>query len=234
MNKIIRCYNCGKLLKKGEITKEHIPARTLFEGFDSEHKVNRITVYACFNCNHHYSPTDEEFRNLIGVISKHYDNYSITDKAVKSITKNSGFDRLCCDSLGKVIGVSFKQQTIEDFHKKNFKGLFYFQYGLPLPQNYELLVNIDENDFSQSTLSVLNYLQRFFKSKYSGHPNILSFCLQPLREIKRNPDKKDLDYKDNENIYACLLTYNQEHTALVYAIKTDYLTKIKHIKSLIL
>ena len=50
-----RCYNCGKILKPNEITREHIPARNLFEGYDEQYKVQRITVKACRKCNQEYS-----------------------------------------------------------------------------------------------------------------------------------------------------------------------------------
>ncbi len=45
-NKI--CYNCGKELENKDVTREHIPSRNLFEGYDEKFKVNRITVSVCF------------------------------------------------------------------------------------------------------------------------------------------------------------------------------------------
>jgi len=62
------CYNCGKELEKKDVTREHIPSKNLFEGYDEKFKVNRITVSACYECNNKYSPTDEQFRNMIGII----------------------------------------------------------------------------------------------------------------------------------------------------------------------
>ena len=35
MDEIIRCYNCGKIIDNDK-TREHIPARTLFEGYDEK------------------------------------------------------------------------------------------------------------------------------------------------------------------------------------------------------
>lgn len=167
MDEIIRCYNCGKFIDNDK-TREHIPARTLFEGYDEKYKVNRITVPACFDCNNKYSPTDEEFRNMIGIIAKRKENNRIADKSVKSISrKETGFNRLYFSPFGKVTGVEFCQQPIEEFHKKNFKGLFYYQYGYPLSDNYELLVNVDENDYSEFTLVAIEYLKEFFEWKYS-------------------------------------------------------------------
>ena len=59
------CYNCSKELVENEITREHIPARTLFDGYGNEFKTNRITVPACLECNNKYSKCDEVLRNLI-------------------------------------------------------------------------------------------------------------------------------------------------------------------------
>ena len=229
---MIKCYNCGKELSKKEITREHIPAKTLFEGYDENYKVNRITVPACFDCNNKYSPTDEEFRNMIGIIAKRKTNNSITDKSIKSILrKENGLERLQFNPFGKVTGVEFCQQPIEEFHKKNFKGLFYYQYGFPLSDNYELAVNIDENDYSEFTLGVIGYLKEFFEWKNSGHKDILSYCIQPFRLGINKTDKNDLELSNNENIIAGAFIYNQEHAALVFAVRKEYLEKIKKRKT---
>lgn len=59
------CYNCGIELEDKDVTREHIPARNLFEGYDEKYKVNRLTVPACLKCNGQYSPTDEEFSSYV-------------------------------------------------------------------------------------------------------------------------------------------------------------------------
>lgn len=222
-----RCYNCGKELDNNS-TKEHIPARALFDGYDEKYKTNRITVPACFDCNNKYSTTDEEFRNMIGIMAKHTENNAVTDNAVKSILrKDTEHKRLLVDSSMEVRGVTFSQQTIEDFHKKNFMGLFYHQYGYPLPANYKLVVDICENGRSEFAQHMIDYLNNLFEKKVSGHEDILSYCLQPVREKITNPDKKDLPLNKDENIIACMLTYNQEHTALVYAIREERYEQIE-------
>ena len=232
MDEIIRCYNCGKIIDNDK-TREHIPARTLFEGYDEKYKVNRITVPACFDCNNKYSPTDEEFRNMIGIIAKRKENNRIADKSVKSISrKETGFNRLYFSPFGKVTGVEFCQQPIDEFHKKNFKGLFYYQYGYPLSDNYELLVNVDENDYSEFTLAAIEYLKNLFEWKYSGHEDILSYCIQPFRPGINKTDKNDLELSNNENVITGAFIYNQEHAALVFAVRKEYLEEIKKRKTL--
>lgn len=172
MNKKVKCYNCGKELGENEVTKEHIPARTLFDGYTDRYKKNRITVPACFECNNFYSFTDENFRNLIGIIATQEGNNVIAEKSINSILrKKSEYSRLNFYN-GEVVGVDFNEQKIIEFHKKNFKGLFYHQYGFPLTKDYELVVNINENDNTEFTLCVIGYLKDFFEWKYSGHKNI--------------------------------------------------------------
>ena len=228
MKKVERCYNCGKELQDGQETREHIPAKTLFNGYDSKYKTNRITVPACFNCNNKYSITDEEFRNMIGISSNWGRNDYITEQSVKSIIRKSpDLSHLRFDLCGRVTGVEFCENHIIDFHKKNFKGIFYNQYGYPLPDDYELFVNIDENDHSEFTSGIIGYLKEFFELKYSGHEDIFSYCIQPLRLGVKKKDKDDLKLENNENIIVAMLVYNRVHGALVYAIRKEYLDCIR-------
>jgi hypothetical protein len=226
------CYNCGIELDEKDVTREHIPAKNLFEGYDEKYKVNRITVPACLTCNGQYSPTDEEFRNMIGIIAKNKANNKIIDKSVRSILrKDSTKQRLAFDGFGKVSGVSFNEIPIENYHKKNFKGLFYYQYGKILPDGYELFVNINENDWSETTLWILGYLKQLFQRKYSGHPDIMEYVIQPFRQNNENPQKHDLKPTENENIFFGYMDYNKEHSALVIAVRKAWLEEIKKQKN---
>jgi len=225
------CYNCGIPIDDKDVTREHIPARNLFEGYDEKYKVNRITVPACSKCNGQYSPTDEEFRNMIGVIAKNKANNKLTEKAVRSIIrKDTSLQRLEYNEFGKVSGVTFNEIPIENYHKKNFKGLFYFQYGKYLSDDYQLSVNIDENDWSDITLGIIGYLKELFNWKFSGHPDILKYIIQPFRLGITNPSKEDLKPAEKENMFVGILDYNNEHAALVFALKKSYLEELKNRK----
>lgn len=228
MKKRERCYNCGKELLAGQVTKEHIPAKALFNGYDPKYKDNRITVPACFDCNNKYSITDEEFRNMIGISSNRKENNYIAEQSVRSIIrKTSDYSRLRYDISGNVTGVEFHEKHIVDFHIKNFKGLFYYQYGFPLPNNYELRVNIDEDDHSEFTSGVIGYLNEYFQWRCSGHKDIFSYCLQPFRYGLNKNNRDDLELEGNENIIVGALIYNKQHGALVYAIRKEYLEHIE-------
>lgn len=219
------CYNCGIEIDSNESTSEHIPAKCLFDGYDEKYKVNRITVDACSKCNGGFNPTDEEFRNMIGIISKNKENNKLTEKSVRSILrKDKQLTRLDYNGLNKVSGVSFSKGTIEDFHKKNFKGLFKYQYGKVLPDNYELWVNIDENDWSDITKGMLGFCE-MFDWKHSGHPDIFKYKLQPFRVGIENPTKQDLKPLIDEPFYVCLMDYNREHVSLVFVFNKDKLGK---------
>jgi len=212
------CYNCGVELDKETETREHIPAKNLFEGFDEKYKMNRITVAACQKCNGLYSPTDEEFRNMMGIISKKDEDKQITEKSVRSVLrKDKGHERLHFDELGMVSGVTFSQGTIEEFHIKNFKGLFMHEYGNVLPDAYQIIVNIDENDWSQRTRVILGFFE-LFEWKHSGHPDIFQYKLQPFRVGIKDHDKADLIPVEDEPMYGCLMKYNNQHVALVIGL----------------
>ena len=154
-----RCYNCGKIIKEKEVTKEHIPAKNLFEGYDEKYKVQRITVLACLKCNQQYSPTDEDFRNMIGAIAKRKENNAITNKTKRSLLrKDPARKTFTIDSLGKISGITLNEITVEEYHKKNFKGLFLNQYGeIFNEKKYSIYVNIDEDDWSLPTLGILGF-----------------------------------------------------------------------------
>lgn len=220
-SKILRCYNCGRILTKDNCTREHIPAQALYDGYENSFKKDRITVPACLECNNKYSITDEEFRNIIGACSNIVENSAITGKAVKSIVRKKNPVKFLGDGS---IGVEFKEHFLNDFHKKNFKGLFYYQYGKVLPKRFELFVNVDENDWSDLTQGIITYLKAGFEWKYSGHPDIFSYCLQPFRTnlvFDTSNKKQDLVPSESDNIFVCAMKYNRTHAALVYAINTE-------------
>jgi hypothetical protein len=224
------CYNCGIELVKGQNkTKEHVPPQNLFAGYEAKDKENRITVPACFDCNNKYSDCDEEFRNLVGIITKNEENSGVTSKTGRGLSRN--FEKV----KGKIKFIAPGEMTLEvdrdkiiEFHKKNFKALYYKQFGHCLPADYEIMVNIDENDSSKGTEAFIAYLDSNFKWKVSGSEKILKYIIQPIRTDWNNSDKSiDLDLNENEPVIGGLMVYNQTHGALVVAAKKDRLNKKK-------
>lgn len=219
-----QCYNCGDPVSKkdGTETREHIPAQNLFEGFGEEYKKNRIVVPSCKKCNGDSSLIDEEFRDVIGVISDRDELGGISKKAASAIiTKKKQFDRLTLDETGSVIGVSFDKSKIHANHVKIFKGLYYHQYKKPITDEYKIVALIDPDDVSQACI---NYLMDNFEMKFSGHPDILSYTLQPFREDLINPTKADLIPEEKERLFVSIQKYSQAHAGLVMAT-CDYIPR---------
>jgi hypothetical protein len=220
----MECYNCGKEVSKKDstLTREHIPAQNLFAGYGDEYKKNRIVVPSCKTCNNGSHKVDEEFRNLIGTISERDDLGTISKNTAKSIiNRNKQFDRLLIEQ-GKVKGVKFNEKLVLDNHIKIFKGLFYHQYGKPIGLEYKIVATINPTNF---TGSCVNYLMNTFDFKFSGHPDIFKYILQPFREGVNNPSKQDLEPDENEGYFVCLIEYNKSHAAMVLATNKDLVKK---------
>lgn len=220
------CYNCGIELVIGKNrTKEHIPPQNLFAGFDAKDKDNRITVPACFDCNNKYSKVDEEFRNLIGAVTGSEENSEITAKTGRGLSRNfTKFkDRIRFIAPGNMT-FDLDEDKIVDFHKKNFKGLYYMHFRHTLPDRYEISVNINESDSSFNTEAIITFLDSNFDWKVSGSDRILKYIIQPIRSNWKNLNKSiDLDIIKDEQIIGGLMVYNQTHAALVVAVNTKVL-----------
>lgn len=215
------CYNCGAPIskKEGTETKEHIPAQNLFAGFGDEYKKNRIVVPACLKCNRETAHVDEEFRNVIGAISNFSELQAISQNAAKAmITYKRQFNRLHLDDKGSVVAIEFDKKLILDNHVKIFKGLFYHQYKHPIGKEYKIVAFIDPDD---STAAYINYLMENFNWKYSGHPDIFDYILQPFREDINNPSKKDLAPAKDEPFFMSAQRYNKSHAAVVIATSRE-------------
>jgi len=214
------CYNCGIEITRTNKSKEHIPAQALFEGYSIAHKFNRITVPSCKDCNNNYSIIDEEFKNLIGVINNAPERNTITKKAVWAILHfGQKKKRLVFDRTGRVGGVVFDANQIELFHKKNFKGIFYKEYGYPISEDFNIVVDINENDYSEGILSSIGYLQYHFNWKVSGHKDIFQYIIQPFRQNLSEGIHQDIIPNNTDTHFLALMKYNQSHVAFVGASK---------------
>ncbi|MBN1414853.1 MAG: hypothetical protein JW973_07115 [Bacteroidales bacterium] len=214
------CYNCNSTITKQNKSKEHIPAKALFYGYNDikYHLFKRITVWGCRDCNNQYSTIDEEFRNLIGTINNSPQREALTKKSILSILRlKKNHPRLKFDNQGRIAGVTFDVAQLELFHIKNFKGIFYHEYGLPISDNYEILVNINEADYSDGLLGSIGYLQNNFSWKKSGHEDIFRYIIQPFRENLPDGIHGDIKPEEIEPFFLSLMEYNKSHAALVIA-----------------
>lgn len=218
----MNCYNCQIPLTRAQNHKEHIPAKCLFDGFPNQYKNNRITVPACYKCNQKYSPLDEEFRNLIGLINKHPEAVELTEKTTRSIEgRFSRKARLLYNRFSKKpIAMQFNLNDIENTHIKNFKGLYYHLFSHCIPENYKIVAHFDKNFQSEKSQRLVNYLTNNFPFKVSGHENVFRYILQPFR-ANYQFDGSDIVPIPDEKYFLALLSYTKNHAALVLAERQE-------------
>lgn len=199
------CYNCGCELTKNEKTREHIPMKALYKGYSKDNLIEPVTVPACNACNNQYSKIEEDFRNLIALwsINERVDISSgVLHKALRS-------PKL----LSKIIKsndcyITYNTQDYIDVHIKNFKGLYYHQYGMPLPSTYKINVLedlSDKNNASQELILLLKVMKERVKSKdllVIGHKDIFQYKIENLGFA-----------------IMCDMVYFKRLTACVYAYK---------------
>ena len=231
-----RCYDCGIKLNKHNKTKEHIPAQNLFSGYSHEYKTNRLTVPACNKCNSKYSKIDQEIRDVIGVINNKNENQKeITQKAIKNIMRFRNWQKRV-DMYGKEtienISVSFSYENLKQLHIKNFKGVFYYKYQIPLPENYytEIIAEGDETDTKLTLIKEMfkDYLNEKPWSE-SGHKDIFSF---KSSMIKLNKPNFKYDFSETQNVdesdfIVAEFYYHNSINPMVFAAKNTILNKVK-------
>jgi hypothetical protein len=215
------CFICHKEIsrKAGNETVEHIPMRSLFEGYESEHKINRITVPCCRECNNETSLLDEEFRNFIGSISDSPRHIGMADKTVKSVLDyRKMYDRIHEDPDTGRLGLLTPVEAVAEYQKKIFRGLFYHQYKITLPPNLKLSVDLGLKDEIRTTTErMIQYYERNFPVKYSGSPTVFRYILQPFRENLNLSEKKDLCLESTDTRFVSIHVFNECFTSVVYA-----------------
>lgn len=226
------CYNCGLDFSKKDITKEHIPAKNLFSGYQDSHKKNLITVHGCGSCNHQYSVIDQEIRNAIGIMNdKNPDQQEITRQAVKSILMSKdGKKRLHFSENGNVMGVSFNYATLVELHKKHFKALFYERYQKVFnvdEYNLQVICEGDEDDEKAMQVfhSMSNYLNDQTPWSISGHEDIFQYKMKTLADLGGNKMGPTISVDDAFGITA-ILVYHKNLCAVVVAMKKNFVNKL--------
>ncbi|WP_278022329.1 hypothetical protein [Flavobacterium ginsengisoli] len=221
-----KCYNCGvpfSELNKIERTKEHIPARTLFEGYPKEYLINRKTVPACLKCNQEYSRIDDEIRDLIGVTNESDDEKKeLTAKTIRKIFGNKK-DLNKRMSIGKdSIYFNFNMTTIDKIHFKNFKGIYYTITKQPLNEIYSLDVYSLGQDEKKLELGekFIKEIELIENWDVSGHENVFKFKMasvdiNSLQLLELSEKNLNLE----SEVLICAMKYNSTVVALVVAMK---------------
>lgn len=227
------CYDCGKPLTKDTTTKEHIPAKNLFNGYPPEYKNNRLTVPACFDCNQAYSKIDQEIRDAIGIMNNNEPHQQeLTRQAVKSILRRNNWkERVEKNEKGDVVSVSFSYEELRQLHIKNFKGIFYSTYGFPVPEYFEIEIISDGDEkfehLMKAAQTMHDYIDSFKDWKQSGNHDVFMYN---MKKIASDSEGMLNDNGDVENSMAVVsvLVYHKKLSAVVVAAKKDFLESIKN------
>ncbi len=221
----MNCYNCGKPVSNDSQVKkntskdvvlknhvEHVPAICFYVGAKEEHKINRITVPACFTCNNQYSGIDDELRNMIGVANDSMDEGEIlTDKSIRAIVrKNNWHERVHMNEDRTVGSVTFDANKVYNIYRKNFKALIYHEYNIVINDDFKIAILFDGFKLNTNTGSMTGGKEQFERYlftmtkllmdvgtwKPSGHKDIFEYGLLPLSYNEEkiivpesNPDK---------------------------------------------
>lgn len=213
------CYDCGNPVS--DETREHIPAQCFYAGYSNDYKKNRITVPACRTCNENYSKIDQHFRDAIGVKNdNNADAAELTRKSVSSILRSSNWQDKLVIINGKVKVVAFDYVDIEKIQVKNFKGIFFSEFGFPLPQNFEVNVIIEgekEEANSKELISgVMAVLMKDQNWKVSGNEKIFKYIIKSLDQ----ETDKSITIKDTK-FFAAVMDYHESISCLIIAQKNN-------------
>lgn len=222
-----KCYNCGvpfSELSQKDRTKEHIPARTLFDGFPDDYKQNRITVPACRRCNDEYSSIDQEIRDLSAIWNDGAISKENLRKAVKSIiSRRNWIDRTHLDVNGHVRAVEFSYSDLAQIHIKNFKGVFYRLYGYPIPKDHviDLVTDGDTHEGAlRAGVGIYEILDQFTEWRFSGHPDVFRFKIGFFHISGENSFVVNDNYEDAFAI-AAILVYHDLVESVVVAVTPE-------------
>ncbi len=227
-----RCYNCGSILIDSNKTREHIPARNLYNGFPIEFKKDLITVPACLSCNQQYSKIDQIIRDAIGIMNEDDEKQNeLTRQSVKSILRNSNWEsRIERNSNGDVIAINFSYDELKDLHIKNFKGLIYKLYGIPLPDRFKIEIVTDGDEVFENILGTAKYMYDYVDSfndwNESGHKDVFMFSIKTLAQ---DLDQQLVDSGDINNCLAVIgvLVYHKKLCAVIVAAEIDFLEQCR-------
>lgn len=227
------CYDCRKPLNNENSNKEHIPARNLYNGYPEEYKKNRLTVPACIDCNHKYSKIDQEIRDAVGIMNENDPNQQeLTRQAVKSILRRNNWkDRVEQNRNGDVISVSFSYDELKQLHIKNFKGIFYHTYGIPVTETFEIEIVSDGDEEYEHLLRVAqvmhDYINGFNDWKESGNKEVFMYNIKTMAINEQGNIDDDGDVESALAVVGVLI-YHQRLSAVIVAAKKEYLETIKN------
>lgn len=201
------CYNCGCELTKDKKTREHIPMKALYIGYPLDKLPESKTVPGCNVCNNYYSKIEEDFKNIIALWAVN-ENIKISDEFILSAGRSPKL-RSKVQLLHNKIIAKFNSKEYDDVHIKNFKGLFWKRYGLPLGDDYRINVYADISEsinYPNISTELKDLLRKRFDYEHS--------------DFVVHRDVFQYEIKDIGIAFQCKMLYFKKLFAHVYAIKT--------------
>ncbi len=113
----------------------------------------------------------------------------------------------------RVEAVSFKYTEFKKYFSKDFKGVFYREFGYPLPKSYSINIPVRSDRGYESLEKHL--LESGGEWKVSGHEDIFQYKVKPYG-FAENGKVIDSDVK-NARIIAAMLIYHKKMFKVVLA-----------------
>lgn len=222
-----RCYDCGVELNSANRTKEHIPARNLYAGYSEKHKENRLTVPACRDCNFQYSKIDHEVRDAIGIMNENNsDQKELTGKAIRSILRNSNWENRFSGKKGSLPSIQFQMDDFTRLHTKNFKGIFYNAFGIPLPKEFEIGVVSEGHEADKQAMRLAQFFYNYIAFgddwSHSGHEDVFRFKIKAFCLLD------DGQIGETNNMTSAIgvssvMIYHNKLCPVIFALKSDFI-----------
>ncbi|WP_419486695.1 hypothetical protein [Chryseobacterium bernardetii] len=204
----MNCYNCGTELNSENKTREHIPAKNLFNGYSDEYKKNRIVVPACFDCNNRYSLIDQEIRDVIGILNDDNEQQKeMTRQGVTSIMRRGNWKERVSFEVNSLqnMEVTFSYDDLKELHFKNFKGVFFNEFRIPMPSNFELQTIAEGDEIDQNLINIKDNFKNYLNAKgwkISGHKDVFKYKVIMLD--LENPSESH-DFSETNDVENCHL-----------------------------
>lgn len=231
-----KCCYCGVSLNKVTETKDHIPAKNLYEGLAEEYKNNLITVKCCNNCNNKYSRIDSTLRDVIGALYENQPNIKpLAEKTIKSITRNKNWvTRVTFDKLMKKARIKFNSEDLRLIQEKHFKALFCRHFNVPtFPSNFLIKVfmcaDTDLKEalrFAELVDSIM--IQLNIDWEISGHEDIFKYRIVDIQSDDKNIMSKPSKNVQTARYFMASFIYHKEFDAYIVAGKREVMDQLEH------
>lgn len=232
----IQCYNCGNYFDRKAITREHVPAQNMFNGYSEEYKKDRITVPGCSDCNGQYSKIDQELRDAIGILNdKDPKQAEVTRQAVKSILRRKDHIERIEFLPSGLFNVKFKYSDFVELNKKNFRALFYKKYGYTIDENeYGIQVICEGDEYNESAMRIFSMMYDYLMDGgdwlISGHEDIFQYRIKSFKVISSTQIVDTPNLNDTVGLTA-IMVYHKTLCAVVTAMKRDFMQKMAEARN---